>query len=392
MGTVSSQQHQQHVVVVDAPLCEIHTKESCAGAVLSLGRSEASAETAAQDPVSSSLCQNRQQAPSSWTASTHPLRSRPLVTSRTSTWTHSGKCSTGIGCTGRMSSLPGPTLTPPGSWSSSRASSSHSSSSSPSCGRSSAGASVSEALRKVSAAKRDIPCSYSRTDINSLGISVNDYLNPPPAYLDLFTDNLQYLDLEQGHNRLAKLSFCNEDGSVPRLARLSVASCENCNTESPCVVPMRSERSSVSSSSVSSSRRQSRTNSRVSFSEEVECSNGSIRRLSTNSLISLRIGAQVPMSRKTSSSSSSSSSRKSSSSSEGSRRSSLKSLSLQRKFGSVSDDSFVACLDEDLRRKLDSIGLDDEKAVRQEEDKRPVSAESQAERAARICDIIVEEK
>ena len=146
--------------------------------------------------------------------------------------------------------------------------------------------SVSEALRKVSAAKRDVPCSYSRTDINSLGISVNDYLNPPPAYLDLFTDNLQYLDLEQGHNRLAKLSFCNEDGSVQRLARLSVASCENCNTESPCVVPTRSGRSSVSSSSTSSSRRQSRANSRVSFSEEVECSNGSIRRLSTNSLIS----------------------------------------------------------------------------------------------------------
>jgi len=146
--------------------------------------------------------------------------------------------------------------------------------------------SVSEALRKVSAAKRDIPCSYSRTDINSLGISVNDYLNPPPAYLDLFTDNLQYLDLEQGHNRLAKLSFCNEDESVPRLARLSVASCENCNTESPCVVPTRSARSSVSSSSTSSSRRQSRANSRVSFSEEVECSNGSIRRLSSNSLIS----------------------------------------------------------------------------------------------------------
>ena len=31
----------------------------------------------------------------------------------------------------------------------------------------------------VSAAKRDVPCSYSRTYINSLGISVNDYLNPP---------------------------------------------------------------------------------------------------------------------------------------------------------------------------------------------------------------------
>merc|ERR1712072_119466 len=165
--------------------------------------------------------------------------------------------------------------------------------------------SVAEALRKVSNGKlKDLPPSYSKADLRSLGISVNDYLNPPPAYLDLFADNLQYLDLEQGHNRLAKLSFCNEDGSVPRMARLSVASCENCSSESPVVVPVRSERSSISSASSSSSRRQSR-NSRVSFSEEVACSNGSIRRLSSNSLIGL--GAY------------SNSSRKSSSSSEGSR-------------------------------------------------------------------------
>ena len=148
--------------------------------------------------------------------------------------------------------------------------------------------SVAEALRKVSRSKRDLPPSYSKADLHSLGISVNDYLHPPPQYLDLFTDNLQYLDLEQGHNRLAKLSFCNDDGSgVSRVARLSVASCENCSHESPVVVPTRPDRTSSSStiSSLSSSRRQSRTNSRVSFSEEVECSNGSIRRLSTNSLI-----------------------------------------------------------------------------------------------------------
>merc|ERR1719394_299343 len=149
--------------------------------------------------------------------------------------------------------------------------------------------SVAEALRKVSAARlKDLPPSYSKTDLHTLGISVNDYLHPPPQYLDLFTDNLQYLDLEQGHNRLAKLSFCDDDGNVPRMARLSVAICENCNSESPVVVPVRSPRSSttsMSSSLASSSRRPSR-NSRVSFSEEVECSNGSIRRLSTNSLIS----------------------------------------------------------------------------------------------------------
>ena len=151
--------------------------------------------------------------------------------------------------------------------------------------------SVAEALRKVSANKRDLPPSYSKLDLRQAGMSVQDYLNPPPNYLDL-GENLQYLDLEQGHNRLAKLSFCNEDGSVARVARLSVASCENCNTESAVVVPVRQDRLSLSSSasssvsSASSSRRQSRASSRVSFSEEVECSNGSIRRLSSNSLAS----------------------------------------------------------------------------------------------------------
>ena len=70
---------------------------------------------------------------------------------------------------------------------------------------------------------KDLPPSYSKLDLTNLGISVQDYLNPPPTYLDLVTDSLQYLDLEQGHNRLAKLSFCNEDGSPPRLTRLSVA-------------------------------------------------------------------------------------------------------------------------------------------------------------------------
>lgn len=45
----------------------------------------------------------------------------------------------------------------------------------------------------------------------------------------------------------------------------------------------------------------------------------------------------------------------------------------------------MASLDEDLKRKLDSIGEDDKRTVR-------VTAESQAERAARVCDIIVEEK
>merc|ERR1712061_316983 len=226
--------------------------------------------------------------------------------------------------------------------------------------------SVAEALRKVSNGKlKDLHPSYSKADLRSLGISVNDYLNPPPAYLDLFTDSLQYLDLEQGHNRLAKLSFCNEDGTVARLARLSVASCENCSAESPVVVPIRPDRTSSSSLA---SRRSSR-NSRVSFSEEVECSNGSIRRLSTNSLIGLK----------------ETSLKQSISSNNENRKASLKS-NLKRKFGSMTDDGFISNLDEDLREKLDSPPA----PAAESEGKN--MAETQAERAARICDIIVEEK
>merc|ERR1711944_136974 len=243
--------------------------------------------------------------------------------------------------------------------------------------------SVAEALRKVSNGKlKDLPPSYSRADLRSRGISVNDYLNPPPAYLDLFTDSLQYLDLEQGHNRLAKLSFCNEDGTVGRLARLSVASCENCSSESPVVVPIRPDRissSSVSSSGSSATSRRSSRNSRVSFSEEVECSNGSIRRLSTNSLIGLKDA---------------NSSKQSFSSADENRKSSLKS-NLKRKFGSMTDDGFISNLDDDLKQKLEGSagGPAEADAVRKtSESEGRTKAETQAERAARICDIIVEEK
>jgi len=243
--------------------------------------------------------------------------------------------------------------------------------------------SVAEALRKVSNGKlKDLPPSYSKADLRSLGISVNDYLNPPPAYLDLFTDSLQYLDLEQGHNRLAKLSFCNEDGTVARLARLSVASCENCSAESPVVVPVRPDRSSsssVSSSASSAASRRSSRNSRVSFSEEVECSNGSIRRLSTNSLIGLKDAT---------------SSKQSVCSADENRKSSLKS-NLKRKLGSTAEDGFISNLDDDLKQKLEGPagGPADADTVRKtSESEGRTKAESQAERAARICDIIVEEK
>jgi len=276
--------------------------------------------------------------------------------------------------------------------------------------------SVSEALRKLS---KDLPPSYSMRDLHTLGISVDDHLHPPPAYLELFKDDLQYLDLEAGHSRMAKLSFCNNgDQGPPRLARLSVASCATCSNESPVVVPVErtesrpslswSRRSSTTSGSVpgSGSAPSSGRTSRVSFSEEVVCSNGSVRRLSSNS-------------------------RKSSStSSEGSRKTSLasKMQEVKRKLGSqssASGESFMSQLDQELQSKLKNIGKPEpavEMKVEVEKNeelmlsplalatpspshlppssiplplspaKGEVSAETQGERAARVCDIIHEQR
>jgi len=233
---------------------------------------------------------------------------------------------------------------------------------------------VAEALRKVS---KDLPPSYSTRDLHTLGISVGDHLHPPPAYLDLFRDDLQYLDLEAGSARMAKLSFCGESGLLAgRVGRVSVASCASCNTDSPVIVAMEGTQDTKAPSNPSSrrpSRTSSRTSSRVSFSEDVECSNGSIRRLSASSTPS----------RKGSSSSSSSS--------DGSRKSSLSSrvAGVARKLGSqssVAGETFASQLDEELRSKLEGLGEPEVAGER--------SAEEQARRAATVCDIttIQEEK
>jgi hypothetical protein len=145
---------------------------------------------------------------------------------------------------------------------------------------------VAEALRKLSrSSSTDLPPSYSTADLHDLGLSVHDYLNPPPEYPG---NNLQYLDLEAGNRRLSRLSLNSADGITPRHGRLSVASCNSCSSESVVVLP-RSGRFSVSSDATTpSSRRDSRSsrNSRVSFSDDVECPSGSLRRLSSNTLFS----------------------------------------------------------------------------------------------------------
>ena len=61
--------------------------------------------------------------------------------------------------------------------------------------------------------------------------------------------------------------------------------------------------------------------------------------------------------------------------------------------GSNPPESFVDSLDADLRQKLATIGDDAEPGLQAGKPSTgTVTAESQAERAARICDIIVEEK
>jgi len=208
---------------------------------------------------------------------------------------------------------------------------------------------------------------------------VEDHLNPPPNYIDLFKEtDLQYLDLEAGHSRMARLSFCEGEpgsNSPPRMAKVSVASCASCNSEGPVIVPIRTTSvSSASSASTSTSRKSSR-NSRVSFSDEVECSNGSIRRLSSCTLSKMGVNSI-------------SSSRKSSSSSDGSRRSSLIDA-VQRKLGASSP---VPC--DEVRERLERIERQqtEEDINERQTTQAEVTAEGQAERAARICDVIVEEK
>ena len=58
----------------------------------------------------------------------------------------------------------------------------------------------------------------------------------------------------------------------------------------------------------------------------------------------------------------------------------------------MTDDGFISNLDDDLKEKLEcpSSGCDDVRKTSDSEAK--MKAETQAERAARICDIIVEEK
>ena len=57
----------------------------------------------------------------------------------------------------------------------------------------------------------------------------------------------------------------------------------------------------------------------------------------------------------------------------------------------MSDDGFISNLDDDLKLKLESSPAQDD-PIKNPESEAQLKAETQAERAARICDIIVEEK
>jgi len=232
---------------------------------------------------------------------------------------------------------------------------------------------VQEALRKLSSTStksRDFPPSYSQADLHTLAMSVHDYLYPPPQYPDILSrscNDLAYLDLENGHRRMSKLSFSGTSSPVipgypsihsgaispviqghPALSRqTSVLSSGSESRKSSISVDSTGTRKNSimkdPSSRRSSLSQDSRRSSRVSFSEAVECSNGSFRRLS---------GSQ-DLSRKSSSSSLSS---------EGSRKSSS-SLLLSRKLG-LSQET----LDKELRKKLEAIEKETEEEIREPRD------------------------
>ncbi|XP_023327643.1 uncharacterized protein LOC111700824 [Eurytemora carolleeae] len=213
---------------------------------------------------------------------------------------------------------------------------------------------VQEAFRKLSntsTKSRDFPPSYSQADLHTLAMSVHDYLYPPPQYPDLHSrkgsGDLDYLDLEAGHTRLARLSFSGQSpqllAGLPRLygQRSSVSSLSTDSRKSSCSQDSLSSGSRKNSimkdpnSRRSSTSQDSRKSSRISFSESVECSNGQTRRLS---------GTQNPDPSRRSSSSSVSS--------DGSRKSSSSSLS--RKNGLSHE-----YLNEELMKKLERIELED---------------------------------
>jgi len=203
--------------------------------------------------------------------------------------------------------------------------------------------SVQAALRKLSNSSlksRDFPPSYSQADLHTLAMSVHDYLYPPPDYPDVFRrspDELAYLDLEAGHTRLAKLSFSGSSAVLQGLPGLSrQSSTLSSDSRKSSLNSTGSRKNSIMkdpNSRRSSTSQDSRRSSRISFSEEVECSNGSVRRLS----------GHQDLSRKASSSSGSSA--------DSSRRSSLL---LSRKLG-LSQET----LDKELRKKLESIEQED---------------------------------
>jgi len=266
--------------------------------------------------------------------------------------------------------------------------------------------SVAAALRKLSSSgslkSRDFPPSYSTMDLHTLALSVQDYLYPPPTYPEInsrMPDDLAYLDLEGSHRQLARLSFSgshapafpgystgtggsnSSSGSggssvlaTPRSISRQPSSMSSSTSESRKSSYSQDSASSASSrktsiikdSSRKSSRSQdSRRSSRVSFSESVECSNGSYRRLSGSGggggggVVS-PVQHESAQLRANSSQASLTSltSLTSVSSAESSRRSSASSTSsastsgLSRKLGLSQE-----ALDKELRRKLEAIEL-----------------------------------
>lgn len=123
--------------------------------------------------------------------------------------------------------------------------------------------------RKLSTSStRTLPPSYSKVDLTSVGLTLNDHLNPPPSY-----DRLIAM-LESGEITSVPIHLHPE---VER--RMSMASSYTANNSRSCSNSRKSSKQSISSSTDGS-----RKSSRVTFAPNLIHGPGSSRKASSQSL------------------------------------------------------------------------------------------------------------
>ncbi|XP_040563415.1 uncharacterized protein [Lepeophtheirus salmonis] len=123
--------------------------------------------------------------------------------------------------------------------------------------------------RKLSISSRDLPPSYSKVDLRSVGLTIDDHYNPPPSYDWALEDTLIYCNPPPsptpGHKR--RFSHFSHQSSMSDFSSIlsrgnSRSSISDCNS----ILSRGNSRSSILSNSTSSSRK----SSRVTFAPDLE--------------------------------------------------------------------------------------------------------------------------